>query len=234
MTIVKKTAALLPRPARKKLNLYYSWTAAIVNNLGENVAILFGKLKRMLFPLEMPVMEEGVLLNLGCGRTDHPKFVNIDGFPHNHVHFVNRIDRLSMFNDESVDLIYASHCLEHFKYRDTGRVLLEWSRVLKKGGILRLSVPDFDKLLAIYADTGSPDDIVEQLMGGQDNRYNFHYVVFNKRNLADHLEESGFENIREWEPGSSDLATFDDFSVYQKVVKGKNYPVSLNLEARKT
>ena len=176
---------------------------------------------------------EVVLVNLGCGLTNHPMFINIDGYPHPHVHYINRIDRLNMFDDSSVDLIYASHCLEHFKYGEIDRVLGEWCRALKSGGTLRLSVPDFDKLVNIFNDTGDPDDIIGQLMGGQNNKYNFHYVTFNRKNLTNYLVRSGFVNIKEWVTGSNELTTFDDFSIYQKVVKGRKYPVSLNLEAKK-
>ena len=109
--------------------------------------------------------------------------------------------------------------LEHFKYRNIDRVLSEWARVLKPGGVLRLSVPDFDKLLVIYSDTRNPDDFIEQLMGGQNNRYNFHYVLFNKTNLVNYLARAGFVDIQEWIPGSNDLTTFGDFSVYQKEIK---------------
>ena len=34
-------------------------------------------------------------------------------------------------------------------------------------------------------------------------------------------------------PGSSDLSTFADFSAWHKVVDGKRYATSLNIEARK-
>jgi predicted SAM-dependent methyltransferase len=112
-------------------------------------------------------------------------------------------------------------------------VLREWARVLRPGGTLRLSVPDYDKLAAIYADTGDPDDIVEQLMGGQDNRYNYHYAVFNRRNLTKYLAQAGCVEIREWTPGTDELTTFDDFSVWHKKIGDREYPISLNLEARK-
>ena len=40
--------------------------------------------------------------------------------------------------------------LEHFKRRDVTRVLEEWRRVLKPGGTLRISVPDFAAVCGIY------------------------------------------------------------------------------------
>lgn len=238
--MIKTIKVFLPITLRLKLNRYYDNIIYIFNHLKKyskniwiELKIIFLHVKMIFLPIHLPKKDEAVLVNLGCGKTNHPKFINIDGFPYSHVDFVHRIDLLPIFPDESVDLIYASHCLEHFKYRDINRVLNEWKRVLKPGGILRLSVPDFDKLIKIYNDTNNPDDIVEQIMGGQNSRYNFHYVLLNRCNLSKYLTNSGFVNVCEWIPGSDQLKTFDDFSIYLKEVNGKKYEISLNLEAQK-
>lgn len=227
--MLKKIRALLPKPVKAMMRPYYKFLEESVTA----TKIVFGKVIRVVHQPPFPNTDKGVFVNLGCGMTQHPKFINVDGFPHPHVHYVHRIDSLPMFAVNSVDLIYASHCLEHFNYRYIDEVLSEWSRVIKPGGMLRLSVPDFDKLVDIYNVTGNPDDIVEQVMGGQENRYNFHYVLFNKNNLTRRLIQAGFADIHEWEPGSNDLTTFADFSIYQKVINGKKYKISLNIEARK-
>ena len=222
MIINKLLSTILPSSVQSQLKSYY-----------RNIRASKDRIYRFF---NRPVFKEDdgkIFVNLGCGTTNHPEFINIDSYPHRHVHYVSNIGRLDMFIDDSVDLIYASHCLEHFKYSEIDRVLSEWNRVLKPGGVLRLSVPDFDKLLDIYSDTGDPDDIVEQIMGGQNNKYNYHYIIFNKNNLIKHLVCTGFTDAREWVPGSCSLTTFDDFSVYHKTVEGKVYPISLNLEANK-
>jgi len=46
------------------------------------------------------------------------------------------------FNDESFELIYASHVLEHLPWYHVEDSLKEWFRVLKKNGALELFVPD--------------------------------------------------------------------------------------------
>lgn len=223
----------MPPSWKAKWRSYYKISTFFVDRIGTVSKIFFSKAIKLGGRLKLPDANKGVFVNLGCGMSNHPEFINVDGYPHPHVHFVHRIDRLPMFTERSVDLIYASHCLEHFKYREIYRVLSEWVRVLKPGGLLRLSVPDFDKLVVIYRETGNPDDIVEQIMGGQDNRYNFHYVLFNKKNLKNYLAQVGCIDIQEWVPGSNDLTTFADFSMYQKDVQGKKYDISLNIEARK-
>ena len=217
------------RPYWQSFKLFYTW-------LYLQYRVTLFKFKKFLF-LTVPIPEqaEGKLyLHLGCGNVDDNKFINIDGYPYPNVHYVQAIDRLFQFKDESVDLIYASHCLEHFRYLQTMAVLKEWYRVLKKGAILRLSVPDFDKLVDIYSKHNhDPDVIMPQLMGGQNNKYNFHLAAFNRVNLGRFLHSVGFSEIREWKPGSDELTTFNDFSIYKKDVEGKFYEISLNIEAIK-
>lgn len=173
-------------------------------------------------------------LHLGCGEVNHERFINIDAYAYPHVHYAQDIANLGNFTDESVDLIYASHCLEHFEYLKTESILAEWHRVLKYGGILRLSVPDFDKLLEIYNNHGcDPETILPPLMGGQNNKYNYHLTVLNSVNLNRMLGKVGFKSMNYWQPGSSDLTTFNDFSVCKMNCEGISYEISLNVEAIK-
>lgn len=200
-----------------------------------NSNIAWGKLTRLISPHRLPKNRDGsVNLHLGCGKIDHPGFINVDGIPDNHIHYVRRIDDLSPFKTETVDLIYASHCLEHFSHRKVLGVLREWQRVLKEGGILRLSVPDFTTLVRVYQDCG--DDlkpVMEALYGGQDYKFNYHYTAFNKALLSEQLTQAGFARIREWAPGKDHFSNLDDWSDKLISIDGKRYPISLNLEANK-
>jgi predicted SAM-dependent methyltransferase len=207
----------------------------VIQQVGTNTSIFLGKTKRFIFPLPYPKLESGELnLHIGCGNINHPKFINIDGLPAPHIHHVRAINDLSIFKDETVDLIYASHCLEHFPHATVHLVLAEWFRVLKKGGILRLSIPDFDLLLKIYQDSGRDVySIMGGLMGGQDYKYNFHMVIFNQTSVTNLLKTAGFVESEAWQPNSAELTTFHDYSSFEFHVNGQDYPVSLNIQARK-
>jgi len=230
--IRRAVAAALPPGVRDRLRPHAEALDARLAALRWEAEVLCGRLERLLVRRPIPPGPP-VHVHLGCGAKDHPGMVNVDGYPHRHVHFVRAIDRLPMFADESVDLVYASHCLEHFGYRQVDRVLQEWTRVLRPGGVLRLSVPDLDRLLAIYHQTGDPGDIVEQLMGGQNNRFNFHLAVFSRRSLQAQLERAGLVLVTEWSPGADPLSPADDFASWAKEIGGRRYPVSLNLQAVK-
>jgi len=175
-----------------------------------------------------------VNLHLGCGSVVHADFINIDTIPGPHVHFVRKIDNLSIFADRSVDLVYACHCLEHFPYRNVPSVLREWFRVLKEGAILRLSVPDFDLLVQMYNQSNMDADMIAPpLMGGQGNKYDFHCSIFTEPSLSRLLTGAGFREVRRWEPGSSKLTSFDDWSSRRITLNNITFEISLNLEAVK-
>lgn len=114
----------------------------------------YWRLLRFSRGVPWPVDPKGrTLLHLGCGRINAPGYTNIDAQPLPHVHFVKSVYPLNFIETNSVDLVYASHVLEHFPYAELPRVLTDWHRVLKKGGILRLGVPNLDVLFEIYSDT---------------------------------------------------------------------------------
>lgn len=45
------------------------------------------------------------------------------------------------FDDESLDFVHSSHCLEHIITRDLHATITEWYRVLKVGGYMIITVP---------------------------------------------------------------------------------------------
>jgi predicted SAM-dependent methyltransferase len=200
-----------------------------------NTLIVLGKLTRLFYRPEKPNNLDGSInLHLGCGNINHPAFINIDGFPAKHIHYVTRIDKLSQFPDDSVDLVYACHCLEHFSHRQLINILKEWRRVLKKGGILRVSVPDFNSMVELYLATGRDIQyVLAPLTGGQDYKYNYHMTIFNEEFLSRLFFEAGFVRVQRWTPGSSDMTTFDDWSKRVILFDSRSFPISLNLEAVK-
>ncbi|PSB22027.1 methyltransferase domain-containing protein [Phormidesmis priestleyi ULC007] len=225
---MKSVVKLIPIPIRDRYRLQW-------HDFKLKLLIDSEKFKRQFFRPAFPNVQDGSInLHLGCGSVDHPDFINVDGLPAPHIHYVRAINDLSPFKTESVDLIYASHCLEHFSHLHVPQVLDEWFRVLKKKGVLRLSVPNFDLLLKIYQENSCDiDTILTPLMGGQDYQYNFHMIAFNKKKLETLLINAGFREVREWLPGSSEFTTFDDYSIGKVYVNHTDYSVSLNIEAVK-
>ena len=92
-----------------------------------------------------------IKLHLGCGWRDFGKdWIHIDNGDYEHLTHKSNVTNLSMFQDNSVDLIYASHVIAYFDRKEILEVLSEWNRVLKPNGILRLATPDFGIMVDLY------------------------------------------------------------------------------------
>ena len=192
--------------------------------------------KRWLVKPALPKNSDGkVLVHIGCGKKNSPEFINVDARPLAHIHIItDDITSLPDFDDGTVDLVYMCHILEHIKRKDLKNVLSEMKRALKDGGVLRLSVPDFDRLIEVYNNSGKDiNTISRQLMGGQDSEYNIHYSVFNHRRLSELLREVGFREVVSWDPDNCQYHNFKDRASRRLKVNGKEYLISLNLEAIK-
>lgn len=171
---------------------------------------------------------------MGCGSIDYPGFVNVDLRPYPHIHYVRDIEDISIFKSNEFDLVYVSHCLEHVPHPKLKKVLSDWRRVLKTGGILRLAVPDFDTLVKIYEENNRDIELIRlQLMGEQTYEYNFHYVNFTHKSLTDLLYKVGFKEVRPWHYGSDKYTSIPDYSGHEVEINKKKYWISLNLEGVK-
>jgi len=179
-------------------------------------------------------MKTQMNLHLGCGDNYIPGFVHIDIIPRDHIDYVCSVDSLYMFKDDSIDLIYASHLLEHFKRNEVPRVLFEWNRVLKRDGILRIAVPDFDKIVHVYQKNKNIEELTGLLFGGQTYDYNFHHVAFNYNHLTNLLEHASFYDIKRYDWRKTIHKDYDDFSqaYLPHLDKESGVLMSLNMECK--
>ncbi len=111
-------------------------------------------------------------------------------------------------------------------------------RVLKPGGVVRIAVPDFVAVVALYAQEGLQDGLsglVGLVCGGQRNQYDFHKIIFDEAFLTYLLEKIGFKDVRRWDWRATEHAHIDDFSqsYIPHMDKQNGRLMSLNLEAAK-
>jgi len=64
-------------------------------------------------------------------------------------------------HDESVDVLYSSHMLEHLDRNEANEFLKEAFRVLQPGGIIRIAIPDIKKIVDRYNESGDADAFIE-------------------------------------------------------------------------
>jgi len=176
-------------------------------------------------------------LHLGCGKRFIEGFIHVDLQELPHIDYQASVDDLHFAEDNSVALIYVSHVLEHFGRHEYKDVLKEWHRVLKPGGILRVSVPDFDAVVKYYTEKeANLHLLLGLLVGGQKTgEYDYHKMIFNQKILQEVLEEVGFFNIRKYDWRETEHSHIDDFSqaYLPHMDKENGMLMSLNLEAEK-
>ena len=100
--------------------------------------------------------QEGLKLHLGCGHDVREGQVNIDvdlnfDIPHDHPDFFywNMMKGLPLANESCVS-IYSSHFFEHLFIDDAVALLRECHRVLARGGVLRLALPNQEEMCVRY------------------------------------------------------------------------------------
>ncbi len=185
-------------------------------------------------------------LNLGCGTRLMKGYVNVDirqePNPTDHADkltcqpdVIDDIKTLSKFENNSADLIFNCHVLEHFHRAERFDVLKRWFDVLKPGGLLRTAVPDFEAVAKAYVNKIVPfEKLWSSLNGSARHPWDIHYHCYDFDHLKSDLESVGFVNIRRFDPWE----VYPNDDSYAKAVhphmSGKSgYLLSLNVEADK-
>ena len=144
-----------------------------------------------------------IKINLGCGWRNFGKdWILIDGgnYPH-----LDSKDIINLpYEDNSIDLIYASHVIEYFDREEIPNILNKWKRKLKPGGTLRLAVPNFDTMAKLYIeDKISLNNFLGPLYGKMkmDNSIIYHKTTYDYKELKDILDKCGFININYYPKG---------------------------------
>lgn len=174
-------------------------------------------------------------LHLGCGKRYISGYVHIDLVNYEHIDYLTSIDDLGMFDNDTIDVIYSCHVLEHFHRNKLNKVLKEWYRVLKPGGILRTSVPDFEALCELYLEKKDLSLVIGPIMGRQNYLYNIHYNMFDFETLKSALNDVGFKKVYRYDWKNTEHSNVDDFSqaYYPHMDKDSGKLLSLNMEAIK-
>lgn len=107
------------------------------------------KTSHTMLPVTKEPAPEAVRVNLGCGRRRSPGWLNFDLFRAPDVIYHDLRQRLPLA-DSTVDVVYHSHVLEHFSRREGLSFLRECYRILKKGGVIRVVVPDLEGIVRAY------------------------------------------------------------------------------------
>jgi len=179
-------------------------------------------------------------INMGCGwRNFGHDWIHIDGGDYEHLDYKTGVIEIPQLENESADLIYASHVIEYFDRNEVTEVLLEWKRILKPGGTLRLAVPNFAILSSLYLEGKIKlGNALGPLYGRMemDGGYIYHKTTYDFESLKLLLDSLGFENIRMYDWRETEHAHFDDHSqaYFPHMDKENGTLISLNMECEKS
>lgn len=209
--------------------------------LYQNITELWFNLKILVISsanilIRKRVIAQARRLHLGCGRNYKQGFCNVD-----YSKFADLVLDLRNplpFKSDSIDFIYSEHMFEHLEYRFALTHLKECYRILRPGGVVRLVVPDAEKLFSAYVrrDYGFFDQInIEEKVGHAKEHvtlidyvnygvYQFgqHKYSYDRDKLSAFFRMAGFKtsNIKlsEFSPDLDSIAR-KEFSLYFSVVK---------------
>ena len=139
-------------------------------------------------------------------------------------YLVDKDKPFEKIEDNSYDIVYLSHVLEHVHWYNVVDYLKEIYRILKPNGQVEIWVPDFRKIIDVYLNKEKTDGwkgpaylsdedkehikqmpewgqfqwILGRIFAYQDNDSdeNLHRGAFDKKHLKDCLEKAGFKNIK--------------------------------------
>lgn len=166
-------------------------------------------------------------LNLGCFDKKLPGFTNVDIRPDCNPDIVDNAFELLTIENNSVDLIYCCHMLEHLSYEETKKALKVWHNKLKPGGMLRLAVPDLEKACSLYLLIKDKQKLKSMFWGSQRHEFDFHKNGWSFNELEEELHEAGFDNVDYWSWQHTEPHNYcDDYSQSYFPDMQKDYKLS--------
>jgi len=184
------------------------------------------------------IEENKLKVHLGCGKRYLPGYIHVDLDKHPH-----DIRSLEMFEDNSVDEIYTCGTFEYFdRIDEVSKVLNEWKRVLKLGGILRISVPDFEGVVQVYDKYREIEGIGIlgpifgriEINSEKGKKVLFQKTIYDFENLKKVLEKAGFINVKRYDWKKFFPKGYDDYSAAYVPHKDPNgIALGLNVTAEK-
>lgn len=143
-------------------------------------------------------------VNLGCGGYPIAGWLNYDLVRCKGVISHDLRQKLPLAN-QSVDLVFSEHFLEHLDFVEGMNLLTECHRILKPGGRMRLVTPDLHKIASMYLRGHLTE--MDALGLGASNEWNYcrffnqachawgHKFLWDEPYLAQKLNQLGFRKI---------------------------------------
>lgn len=145
---------------------------------------------------KMKDMEDDIRINIGCGNIPVEGYLNLDRRELPGVDIVADATNLP-FETGSVGEIFSAHLIEHFPQQEFVRVVLpHWVSLLKPGGRLHATLPDWEAMINEFSKGEYPFEHLRLVtFGAQDYNGDFHYNMFSRESLKKIMQDAGLANI---------------------------------------
>ena len=145
-------------------------------------------------------------LQVGCGSNFLTGWLNAD-ITSGDIYF--NAEKKMPVKDEVFNFVFCEHFLEHLSLTSSSKFLKECHRILKTGGIIRITTPDLEKLIDLYFDKNSfvkRQELIKTLYGEKAtlsscelfNNYMHnwgHKFIYDKSFITLTLTKIGFKDI---------------------------------------
>src|SRR3989339_372730 len=145
----------------------------------------------------------GVKLHLGCGQNYLEGYVNVDLPSEGQTVMNAQADvyqdiRTLSYQENSVDEIRNHHLLEHFNRQEAIKLLLQWRRWLKIGGMLFIETPDFETMAKKFSKAGLEEKfkLARHIFGSHEADWATHKDWWGEGKFGFVLSKLGFEDIK--------------------------------------
>jgi predicted SAM-dependent methyltransferase len=155
----------------------------------------------------------GLLKSLNLLRQTQIDFIHF--CQHENIYWADVTKKIPL-PDASVEIIYSSHMLEHLDKGEVAKFFIEVKRILVKGGILRLAIPDLEKLIDSYNKNRDAENFMDSLnickprpKSLQDRvralavGSRHHQWLYDTYSLSALLFENGFSQVKSLEIGET-------------------------------
>lgn len=97
--------------------------------------------------------------------------------------------------DDSSDYIYSSHFLEHIFKSEAEKLIEDAYRVLKAGGVLRISIPNLENAINLYNDGKKEESLKYFFEHSPSSSFSYHRYMYDYDLLEKLLKEKGFSSV---------------------------------------
>jgi predicted SAM-dependent methyltransferase len=174
-------------------------------------------------------------LQIGTGNNILPGWLNTDLYTDvafNDIAFLDVSDPFP-FKDNTFDVVFSEHMIEHVPYALGQTMLKEIRRVLKPGGKVRIATPNLANILALYTDKPtpaqeryikwsvdrhdkgvkiySPQHVINTFMNSWG-----HSFVYDPKSMREAFTSAGFVDITEHRPEQSDVPELKGIETHAK------------------